>query len=250
MLRQVVEGPGGALAFECQGVAFTSGAERGDFRVEPIAGSEFRLEADAVVSSIGQDPDLAVLGKELQTRGSLLQVDATQATSAARVYAGGDVASAARFITEAICMGKHAALAIDVALAGGDRETRQPPLAGSRLFGAGAPSERPMPLDAIATFYYSSLARPSERRLAVAERLAGDVEVQLGLTAEQALAEAERCFSCGTCISCDNCYNYCPDLAVKRVAGGYEIDSDYCKGCGMCVRECPTGSMEMVEELR
>ncbi len=249
-LRQVVEGPGGALALECQGVAFTPGAERGDFRVEPIAGSEFRLEADAVMSSIGQDPDLSVLGKELQARGSLLQVDATQATSAARVYAGGDVASAARFITEAIGMGKRAALAIDEALAGANREAGQPVLAGSRLHGAGAPSERPVPLDAIATFYYPSLGRPAERRLAIAERLASDAEVQLGLAAELALAEAGRCFSCGTCISCDNCYNYCPDLAVKRVADGYEVDGDYCKGCGMCVRECPTGSMEMVEELR
>ncbi|MCK6430049.1 MAG: 4Fe-4S binding protein [Burkholderiaceae bacterium] len=26
--------------------------------------------------------------------------------------------------------------------------------------------------------------------------------------------------------------------------------ADYCKGCGLCVRECPTGSMKMVEEAR
>ena len=74
--------------------------------------------------------------------------------------------------------------------------------------------------------------------------------MQLGIHAAQALAETERCFSCGECIACDNCFHYCPDLAVRRVAGGYEVDGDYCKGCGICVRECPTGSMEMVEELR
>jgi thioredoxin reductase len=43
----------------------------------------------------------------------LLTVDAKQATSAERVYAGGDVASLARFVTEAIGMGKRAAHAID-----------------------------------------------------------------------------------------------------------------------------------------
>jgi len=44
----------------------------------------------------------------------------------------------------------------------------------------------------------------------------------------------------------------CPDLAVRRAAGGegYEVLGDYCKGCGLCVRECPTGSMQLVEERR
>jgi 2-oxoacid:acceptor oxidoreductase delta subunit (pyruvate/2-ketoisovalerate family) len=67
---------------------------------------------------------------------------------------------------------------------------------------------------------------------------------------EQALAESERCFSCGSCIRCDNCVAYCPDLAVKRLDDGYEVLADYCKGCGVCVRECPTGSMKMVQEQR
>ena len=94
----------------------------------------------------------------------------------------------------------------------------------------------------------------------VAERLAlngGGIsaapEVQLGFDdIEAALAEAERCFSCGTCINCDNCVVVCPDMALKRVEGStaYEVLGDYCKGCGLCVRECPTGSMTMVEERR
>jgi Pyruvate/2-oxoacid:ferredoxin oxidoreductase delta subunit len=36
---------------------------------------------------------------------------------------------------------------------------------------------------------------------------------------------------------------------VKREAdGGYVVLTDYCKGCGICVKECPTGSMKMIEE--
>jgi Pyruvate/2-oxoacid:ferredoxin oxidoreductase delta subunit len=86
-----------------------------------------------------------------------------------------------------------------------------------------------------------------------AERIEGDAEVQLGFDLEQALAETVRCFSCGTCTHCDNCVRYCPDLAVQRAngdGGGYVVLADYCKGCGICVRECPTGSMKMIEEAR
>ena len=75
--------------------------------------------------------------------------------------------------------------------------------------------------------------------------------MQLGLDAQAAAAESERCFSCGTCVDCDNCIVVCPDLAVRRAeVGGYEVLVDYCKGCGLCVRECPTGSMTMVEDRR
>ena len=82
----------------------------------------------------------------------------------------------------------------------------------------------------------------SAPRVAGGRKAAGEIE--------QALAEAGRCFSCGECTFCDNCFNYCPDMAVRRVAGGYAIAEDYCKGCGLCVRECPTGSIVMREELR
>ncbi len=271
MLRRVTERDGAGLALECVRVAFAPGADGAAFRVESIAGSEFLLEADAIVPSIGQDPDLAALGQALRTRGALLEVDATQATSRPRVFAGGDVASTARFVTEAIGMGKRAAAAIDAALtaasagsgeaagsaapAGADDSAREGASAGASVSDRGRraevhPSTRIVPLEAIATFYHPRAARQQAGRLAPAERLASDAEVQLGLALEQGLAEAQRCFSCGSCVFCDNCYHYCPDMAVRRVPGGYLVDGDFCKGCGICVRECPTGSMEMVEELR
>ena len=107
-----------------------------------------------------------------------------------------------------------------------------------------------MKLGAIATAYYPKQARAAEQRLDPAQRVKGDAEVQLGLELERALAESERCFSCGTCVHCDNCVVYCPDMAVKREGDGYLVLTDYCKGCGLCVKECPTGSMKMVEEAR
>jgi len=43
------------------------------------------------------------------------------------------------------------------------------------------------------------------------------------------------------CIQCLACWSYCPDCSIRlddkgKVAG---VDYDYCKGCGICARECP-----------
>ncbi|HUH95316.1 MAG TPA: NAD(P)-binding protein [Casimicrobiaceae bacterium] len=235
MLTRAVDHGRSGLALHCVRVHFEARATRGQFTVTPVCGSEFALQADAVVPAIGQDPDLAPLSA-LAADGTLLAADERQATSVERVYAGGDVASMARFVTEAIGMGKRAAREIDRALRGGE-----PGAIGE---------EKVVGLSSINTFYYAPLGRATERRRSAAQRLADNGEVQLGLNLEQALAEAQRCFSCGTCIQCDNCVQYCPDLAVKREGGGYVVLTDYCKGCGLCVKECPTGSMKMTEEKR
>jgi NADPH-dependent glutamate synthase beta subunit-like oxidoreductase/Pyruvate/2-oxoacid:ferredoxin oxidoreductase delta subunit len=239
------------VRLECTRVRFVAGEKRGEFTLQPLAGSGFELVADAVLTSIGQDPDLTALGPGWPARGALLAVDERQASSVDGVWAGGDVASMARFVTDAVGQGRRAALDIDRVLRAraGEAATAQPE-------GPGAPPalavarDAPVPLAAIATFFHPHRARAAEQRLEPAERLARAAEVQLPLAASAALAETQRCFSCGTCIRCDNCVVVCPDLAVRRVDDGYEVLGDYCKGCGLCVRDCPTGSMDMVEEAR
>jgi 2-oxoacid:acceptor oxidoreductase delta subunit (pyruvate/2-ketoisovalerate family) len=49
---------------------------------------------------------------------------------------------------------------------------------------------------------------------------------------------------------CDNCYGACPDNAVIKLGPWlrYEIDYDYCKGCGICAAECPCGAITMEPE--
>jgi NADPH-dependent glutamate synthase beta subunit-like oxidoreductase/Pyruvate/2-oxoacid:ferredoxin oxidoreductase delta subunit len=237
MLRSVAETGGAGLRLHCIRVGFVAGARRGEFTVTPVAGSEFTLDADAIVCSIGQDPDLQALGPGLVADGALLGTDAEGATSAAGVWAGGDLTSMARFVTEAVGMGERAALAIHRRLQA-DADA------------AVADTEPVVRLAAINLHYHPAQARPAEQRLAVADRLAHSGEVQLGLDLAQALSETVRCFSCGLCTHCDNCVNYCPDLAVQRAGSGYRVLTDYCKGCGLCVKECPTGSMAMQEELR
>ncbi|MEC7885371.1 MAG: NAD(P)-binding protein [Pseudomonadota bacterium] len=71
-------------------------------------------------------------------------------------------------------------------------------------------------------------------------------------TEEEAIKEAGRCMSCGMCFECDNCVIYCPQDAVFRVkkdksTTGRYVDTDYkkCIGCHICSDVCPTGYIDM-----
>ncbi len=70
-------------------------------------------------------------------------------------------------------------------------------------------------------------------------------EVNVGLPGP---GEAERCFSCGRCTNCDSCLVFCPDGVIFRDGIGYRIDQEYCKGCGICVAECPRRAMTMLDK--
>ncbi|MEW8014214.1 MAG: NAD(P)-binding protein [Candidatus Sedimenticola endophacoides] len=58
-----------------------------------------------------------------------------------------------------------------------------------------------------------------------------------GLSEEDTVAEAKRCMSCGMCFECDNCVIFCPQDAVFRVrknesTTGRYVDTDYTKCVG------------------
>jgi 2-oxoacid:acceptor oxidoreductase delta subunit (pyruvate/2-ketoisovalerate family) len=102
------------------------------------------------------------------------------------------------------------------------------------------------------SWYYSDAPRTIRPVLESARRQSTFEEVVAGLDESTALFEARRCLSCGSCFACDNCYGVCPDNAVIKLeptgSYAYEIDLDYCKGCGLCAQECPCGAIEMVPE--
>ena len=56
-------------------------------------------------------------------------------------------------------------------------------------------------------------------------------------------------FNKENCINCYFCWIYCPDSAIlldenNKVVG---IDYKYCKGCGICMEECPVMAISMKE---
>jgi len=236
MLQSVRTDAGPGLRLECVRVDFSPPRDASPARILPLANSEFALGADSVVSAIGQDPDLEPLQMHLENVDALVQTDADGATSAERVWAGGDLVSMARFVTEAFGMGKRAAAAIHHTL--------------SSVARPAAERDADVDLGAINTHYHPQNQRAPAEYSDPEARVHDFGEVQLPLEVESALREAERCFSCGTCIFCDNCVHYCPDVAIERTADGYRVREEYCKGCGLCVAECPTGAIVMREERR
>jgi 2-oxoacid:acceptor oxidoreductase delta subunit (pyruvate/2-ketoisovalerate family) len=157
-------------------------------------------------------------------------------TSHPGLFAGGDMVPAERNVTVAVGHGKKAARHIDAWLRG-------TPLAATPKHAA-ATFERLNP------WYYSDAPKTLRPQLDIARRTSSFDEVQGALSADNALFEARRCLSCGNCFECDNCYGVCPDNAVIKLGPGkrFEFNYDYCKGCGICVAECPCGAIDMVKE--
>ena len=144
---------------------------------------------------------------------------------------------AERTVTVGVGHGKKAARHIDAWLRGGAQEPRPKPTLAS--------------FERLNTWYYSDAPRTVQPLLELARRESTFDEVVGGLDEKTALFEARRCLSCGNCFSCDNCYGVCPDNAVIKLGAPgerYEIDYDFCKGCGICAAECPCGAIEMVPE--
>ena len=68
---------------------------------------------------------------------------------------------------------------------------------------------------------------------------------------DESVTEASRCFSCGMCFGCDNCWMYCQNNCFKKVEaksqGNYfTLDISVCDGCRKCAEECPCGYLDLI----
>jgi len=197
-----------------------------------------RIEADSLVLALGQDSDLSLLDSVpgLTIDQGLIQVDKGMMTGHPGVFAGGDMAGSERTVTVAVGHGKKAARAIDAWLRG---ETYAPP-----------PKHEIATFERMNPWYYSDAPKTMRPVLDIIRRQSTFEEVLGGLDESTAQFEARRCMSCGNCFECDNCYGVCPDNAVIKLGPGkgFQFNYDYCKGCGMCVAECPCGAIRTVPE--
>ncbi|MGE4072286.1 MAG: NAD(P)-binding protein [Lysobacterales bacterium] len=196
------------------------------------------LAADTVVLALGQDVDLSLLDDVpgLAIKDGVVEVGSNMMTGHAGIFAGGDMVPSERTVTVAVGHGKKAARHIDAWLRG---SSYQP-----------AEKHEIAEFEQINPWYYSEAPQQVRPTLDLIRRQSSFDEVSGGLDEQTALFEARRCLSCGNCFECDNCYGVCPDNAVIKLGPGkrFEFNYDYCKGCGVCVSECPCGAIKMVPE--
>ncbi|MDA8219009.1 MAG: FAD-dependent oxidoreductase [Dehalococcoidales bacterium] len=169
-----------------------------------------QIRADTVVVAIGQDADLSLLSGLVGQVGNRLAVDALtlQAEGQAKVFAAGDAVTGPKTVVEALAAGQQAAESIKRYLAGDDLRY------GRSYLG---PYETDFAVD---TSKAVQRPRVAVRKAEGAARRSF-AELQQGMSAEEARAEAERCLSCGevygkhrTCWFCLPCEIECPEDAL------------------------------------
>ena len=214
--------------------------ENGTITPQLAEGTEFEVPCDTILVAIGQVQVLDWLPADCAERGLVKADDYGRIPHpSGTVFTGGDVMRGPSMVVDALGDGKRAARDIDRVLSGEPLRAEDP--------------VEVMPYEKLNTAYFRHAPR-TEAPLAPAgtRRTSQVTEVTLAYSREEALAEADRCMSCGVCNGCDNCYIVCPDVSVMRDArenGRYSIRTHYCKGCLVCVQECPTGCLERVPEL-
>jgi NADPH-dependent glutamate synthase beta subunit-like oxidoreductase len=247
---------------ECLRMELGEKDESGRRKPVPIPHSNFFVEADDVIIAAGEEIEVSFLPKGMEKKEGIVLTQRDGSTGIKGIFAGGDLTSNQRTIAHAIGSGKRAALAIDCYLKGKDTEEaiRQ------NLIGEGPslsifrylhPEERPMnphivTFEELNTDYFEPSKRNRESKGLVKKRIKGFGEVTSPFTEGIALDEAERCFSCGTCNECENCYVFCPDASIIKIKDilSHQVDYDFCKGCGICFSECPRGVISLKEEER
>lgn len=255
----------------------------GKLEIKNVEGSERDLEADLIVSAIGQAVDFTGLEEFNNGKGAVSADRNYVVSGKPGVFAGGDVIRP-HLLTTAIGHGSIAADGIHNFLLGVDLEKR--PKIDAHQFDLirkmtekgldPKPMAEPtrgtcftnqavhnfdnrsdryiIPHDKLFLGHFSFTPRNQRKVITLDEKSAlGNFQDRLGVLDEKgAVAEAKRCMSCGMCFECDNCVVYCPQTAVYRVKkseatlGRYvATDYDKCIGCHICADVCPTGYIQM-----
>ncbi len=205
-VRLVTKG-GKVTAVECLKMALGEPDESGRSRPVPVEGSEFALECDLVLTAIGEKPDTTFLegcqGIEVSPRGLLVSDPVTLQTNRPEIFAGGDAHTGPKTVVEALDQGREAAISIDRYLRGEDLYEGRPMRPSGNTWASLPESVK-------------SQQRVSMPRLDPEKRADNFLEIDQGLSEEQAREEAARCVSCGVCSQCKLCVTACEANAIEH----------------------------------
>jgi NADPH-dependent glutamate synthase beta subunit-like oxidoreductase len=244
----------GRLAVTFQRMELGVPDQTGRPRAVPVPGVFATIETDSVISAVGELVDVSWVPETLIQGGHL------NPGSASSVYAGGDAARQPRTIINAIASAKRAAISIDLSFRGiPEREVlarigigKKGSLSMGEYLRARESEKWPEALEVIShtkinTLYFERSSRVKQKKIGHAKRLKSFSEVNLTPDARAALLSASRCYSCGRCNACLNCYYFCPEgiVTVDVEQCTRSVDDQHCKGCGTCAAACPRNAIEM-----
>ncbi len=242
-------------------------AQDGRARILPADGEEESLDVQSLYRAIGAEPAADWLRPS--------QKGDVERFSRSRIYYdqfpiifGGDLTNPTKSVADAIGSGKEAAMLFDTLFAEG-REAIHDRLQQCRV-GQGKSlsmemylsgrrktrNKEEVPFERINTEHFTKAPRQNTPLPGPAHVIGSFAETEKSFSEGAAQKEAERCFNCGICNDCDNCRLFCPEVSVNlsdprtcEAAGlNRQIDYQYCKGCGICVVECPRDAMSLTEE--
>jgi heterodisulfide reductase subunit A-like polyferredoxin len=168
--------------------------------------TEFNIQVDTVIGTVGQLSDLKFLDPQFDD----LSADRTLASDIPGLFVVGGRKTGASYIIEAIALGHRVADSIHQFL------TDEPPT----LDRAPSPPAVKISRQEIANRVVSGEYRKQEKiepaMLPMEERVTSFREVVLGYTDHQARAEANRCLQCGICSECLECVYACGTDAIDQ----------------------------------
>jgi NADPH-dependent glutamate synthase beta subunit-like oxidoreductase len=244
----------GAVTFQRMKLTFPDQGNRP--KPIPVKGDFLTLETDSLITAVGELVDLSWIPKKL------IKDDLIEPGSTPKIFAGGDAVAQPRTIVTAIASGKRAAISIDFFLRGDDDEEdlSKISIGGKGSFSMEAylqgrdSGEWPEKKEVVSypqinTLYFEPSRRVRMRKRQRNKILKGFSEVNLGYNTKEANFSASRCFSCGTCNYCYNCYFFCPEgvISLNPLDRTRVVDYLHCKGCGTCAKACPRSVVVMKE---
>jgi len=233
--RKAAPADGGRVTLTVERMTLGAPDESGRPRPEPTGATEDRV-FDAVFSAIGEQADVTAFPDRLLGGDGWLRIGPDGATAEPSLFVGGDLATGPATVVEAIAAGRCAAASIQRRLGGSDT---QPGWAGTTHLEV-------VPAGDVNPAYVTRRPRAADPMLPpdAADRMAEETAT---VSLEEALAEIERCYSCGHCNACGTCFVFCPDAAIGWDDGPV-FDYQVCKGCGICTTECPGQALVFVRE--